>query len=416
MTTPRIAEISRSYLQHLNTPSLASITNVEHLSSYNWIEAPTPTIAVPGCPPSWSPPKVSKRLNKDSGLVYIAQNAARHPDSPLEPLFRALYIANPSYDIRSIDVVTDRNNLRKLLSFINPGSTRNGLSPFAIKIEVTNNTAIFCRQEPATCEIIGPEEFRGYGHEFEKAYTADQISGSTGHHRVISYCFADLKFIVRHETDGYVKLDADKITRTPKSKEQENDSLSGLLDSLSLSSPNNCPTSTHAGSKLTIREEGLIVPLSSTLELKTRVSHKPLQLQEIIPQLWASQTPKLVRAYHIKGTFQVPAVEDVTVQVRRWEEDNQHDLRRLAGLIGMIVEMVKGCGGHATLKYDDTGDELVLWEAGGDMMLPMDLYSKWDCGSNSEDAGTESAVEHVEAVDTKVDGKGPGGKIGRRSE
>jgi hypothetical protein len=405
MTSTTIAEISRLDLQDLNTPSLASITNVKHLSSYNWIEAPTPTIAVPGCPPLWSALRAPKRLTKDSGLIYIAQNAARHPKSPLEPLFRALYIANPSYDIRSIDVVTDRNNIRKLLSFINPGSTRNGLDTFTINIEITKNTAIFCRKEAATHEFIGPQEFRGYGHEFEKANTTNQISGSTGHHRIISYRFSDLNFIVRHETDGYVMLDADTIIPSPKSKEQENDSLSSLLESLSLSSTKSPLITTLAGSRLTIREEGRVVPLESTIELKTRVSHKPLQLREVVPQLWVSQTPKLVRAYHTKGTFQVPEVEDVAVQVQRWEEGNQNDLRKLAALISKIIEMVKGCGGNAAVKYDDKGDKLVVWKADGETMLPKDLYSKWDDVGNSEDAGAESAVKHVDGVETKADGK-----------
>jgi hypothetical protein len=405
MTSTTIAEISRLDLQDLNTPSLASITNVKHLSSYNWIEAPTPTIAVPGCPPLWSALRAPKRLTKDSGLIYIAQNAARHPKSPLEPLFRALYIANPSYDIRSIDVVTDRNNIRKLLSFINPGSTRNGLDTFTINIEITKNTAIFCRKEAATHEFIGPQEFRGYGHEFEKANTTNQISGSTGHHRIISYRFSDLNFIVRHETDGYVMLDADTIIPSPNSKEQENDSLSSLLESLSLSSTKSPLITTLAGSRLTIREEGRVVPLESTIELKTRVSHKPLQLREVVPQLWVSQTPKLVRAYHTKGTFQVPEVEDVAVQVQRWEEGNQNDLRKLAALISKIIEMVKGCGGNAAVKYDDKGDKLVVWKADGETMLPKDLYSKWDDVGNSEDAGAESAVKHVDGVETKADGK-----------
>ena len=143
MASTILAEISCQDLLDLSTPLLASITDVKHLSSYNWIEAPTPTIAVPGSPPLWSAPRAPRQLKKDSGLIYIAQNAARHPDSPLEPLFRALYIANPLFDIRSIDVVTDRNNIRKLLSFINPSSTRNGLEAFTINVEVTKETAIF---------------------------------------------------------------------------------------------------------------------------------------------------------------------------------------------------------------------------------------------------------------------------------
>lgn len=102
MTSARIAEILR--LDLVNDKNIGpSITNVEHLSPYNWIESSTPTIAVPGCPSLWSPPN---KVAKDSGLVYIAQNAARHPECPLEPLFRLSFIENPSYDLL-VDLITD---------------------------------------------------------------------------------------------------------------------------------------------------------------------------------------------------------------------------------------------------------------------------------------------------------------------
>ena len=369
-----IAEITRLDLQDLRAPPAAIITDVKPLSSYNWIEAPTPTIAIPGSPPLWSPPRVPRRLQKDSGLVYIAQNAARHPDSPLEPLFRALYMTNPQFDIRLVDVVTDRNNVRKLLSFVNRASLQNGPQTFTIHIEVAKNTAIFCRKETAAQEYIGPLEFRGFGHEFEKAYTASQIDGSTGHHRVISYRFCDLNFIVRHETDGYV---ADK---RPNSREPGDASLSSMLASLSLSPSNTTPT----GSKLTMRKEGHVVQPESTLEIKTRVFHRPLHIHEVAPQLWVSQTPKLVRAYHIKGTFQTPKVEDVAAEIKAWEKANQEDLRKLAALISKILSVVKDGGGSAILKYDSVGDKLVVFKGNGERMLPEDLYSRWADADNSE--------------------------------
>ncbi len=408
MPSTTIAKISRLDLPDLSTLPLASITDVKHLSSYNWIEAPTPTIAVPGSPPIWSAPRAPRQLNKDSGLIYIAQNAARHLDSPFEPLFCALYIANPSFDIRSVDVVTDRNNIRKLLSFINPGSTRNGCETFTINVEVTKNTAMFSREETETQYDIGPDEFRGYGHEFEKVYTTSQISGSTGHHRIISYRFSNLNFIVRHETDGY----ENPGTRMPSSnsKKPESNSLSSMLDSLSLSPTNSPPNTTPAGSKLTIKKEGQVVPLESILEIKTRISHKLIDMQEVAPQLWVSQTFKLVRAYHRKGMFQKPEVEDVAARIKKWEECNQADLRKLAALIDKILDVVKRCGGNAIVKYDVEEDKLVLRKVDGKKMLPMDLYSKWDDRDNSEaktntehDAGAESAAKPVDGVETKAE-------------
>lgn len=404
-TTPTIlAEISRADLLNLSIPPSASITDVKHLSSYNWIEAPTPTIAVPGSPPLWSPPRAPQQLKKDSGLVYIAQNAARHPDSPLEPLFRALYIANPSFDIRSIDVVTDRNIIRKLLSFINPSSTRNGLEPFTFNIEIAKDTAIFSRVETATHEIIKPHEFRGFGHEFEKVYTTTQINGSTGHHRIISYRFGDLNFIVRHETDGYLGA-----TPPSHSKAPESDNLLRLLGSLSLSPTT--PKLTSAASKLSIKPSGQPIPLASTLEIKTRVRHKPLNIEEIAPQLWVSQTPKLVRAYHHNGRFQRVEVEDVAAMIKGWEGRNQVDLRKLAALISRIVGVVRVRGGGAVVRYDVGRDKLVVSKADGKKILPGDLYSKWD---DRDESGAESDREHDAAaesagdrVETEKEGKSP---------
>ncbi|KAF2463440.1 uncharacterized protein BDR25DRAFT_329674 [Lindgomyces ingoldianus] len=318
-------KISRLDLEELETPALASITDVKALSSYNWIEAPnsTPTIAVPGSPALWS--SLGKAL--------------------FEPLLRALYLTHPSFDIRSTDVVTDRNNIRKLFSFINPSSTRNGLEAFTISIEVTKNTAIFCWDETKTLEEIGPQESRGFGHEFEKAYTITQISGSTGHHRIISYRFSNLNCIVRHETDGYVDNDP---RASSKAKNHTRDGLSSMLKTLSLSPTSGSPCDIPTASKLTIKEEGQIVPLESTLEIKTRVSHKYLDIEEVAPQLWISQTPKLVRAYHQNA------------------------------LIRKIINIVKECGGNAVLKYNVEGDKLVVCKVERKEMLPKDLYSKWD--------------------------------------
>ncbi|KAL8720312.1 MAG: hypothetical protein Q9225_002799 [Loekoesia sp. 1 TL-2023] len=259
MASTTLAKSSRLDLSDLSTPPLASITDLKHLSSYNWIEAFTPTIAVPGSPPLWSAPGAPRQLKKDSC-------SSTSPKMQL--------------------------------------ATRT----------VTKNTAIFSREETAIHEYIGPGEFRGYGHEFEKVYTTSQISGSTGHPRIISYRFGDLNFIVSHETDGYVDLG----TRIPSSngKDPESDSLSRMLGDWSLSPINGPPVTAPTGSKLTIKKEGQVISPESTFEIKKGVSHKPLEFQEVAPQLWVSQTFKLVLAYHYKGTFQRPEVEDVATPIK----------------------------------------------------------------------------------------------------
>ncbi|KAJ6019338.1 geranylgeranyl pyrophosphate synthetase [Penicillium canescens] len=352
----------------------AIITDVKHLASYNWIEASTPTITVPGSPAQWSAPQGPRQVKKDSGLVYIAQNAARHPDSPLEPLFRSLYIENPSFDINSIDVVTDRNNIRKLLSFIKPTLSKSGLDSFTIQVDMTGQTAIFCRDETATYEVIGPGEFRGFGHEFEKAYTINQVRDSTGHHRIISYRLGGLSFLVRHETDGYVG----DLKSSVKADESRGDNLANILKSLSLTPETTSMDEPSIGSKLTIKREGQIVPRESTLEIKTRVFHKPLELTEVAAQLWVSQTPKLVRAYHRRGIFSTPKVEDVTAKMRDWEQTHQDAITRLVALIKCILRVTRNWGGSSTIRYDHLKDKLVIKKIERKKMLPEDLYSRWE--------------------------------------
>lgn len=166
-----VAEISHSDLRGLKTPSTAFITDVKHLASYNWIEKPTPTIAVPGVPHLWSAPQGPQRLEKDSGLIYIDQNAARHPDSPLEPLFCSLFLTDPLFNIQSAHVVTDRSNILKLLSFVHPSMAKNTQQTCAINVEMVKDAAILSRNETATQTYISPRDFRGFGHEFEKKYT-----------------------------------------------------------------------------------------------------------------------------------------------------------------------------------------------------------------------------------------------------
>ncbi|KAL2837333.1 hypothetical protein BJY01DRAFT_258390 [Aspergillus pseudoustus] len=367
-----IADILRPDLTNVEEAG-SFITEVEHLSSYNWIESSTPTIAVPGCPPLWCPPNAPKKVPKDSGLIYIAQNAVRHPECPLEPLFRSLYLENPSYNIQTVDLITDRNNVRKLLSFINPGLSKNGLEPFTINVEVTKNTAIFCRAETATYTVIGPHSSRGYGHDFEKAFTTIQVPQSTGHYRIISYKFGDLKFVVRYETDGYLGEHSKVQTQTV---DPEHMNLMNMMESLSLP-PSESRSHCATDSKLVIKEEGKQVPIQSTLEIKTRTSRNPIHIHEVLPQLWVSQTPNLVRAYHKGGLFGQPEVEDVTREMAKWEEDHANDLTRLAILIKEIIRVVRDNGGNAAVKHDGRSDSLKVWTRGRSRMLPDDLYSKF---------------------------------------
>lgn len=355
----------------MNLPVDARITEFSHLALYNWIERPTPTIAVPGSPAEWSPPTGPTRLKKDTGYFYTAQNLARRPESPLEPLFCAMLLTDPSVDLRSIDVVTDRNNIRKLLSFVEPRNGKNGAEDFVINIEIVGKTALFSREEKEARRYIAPNEFRGHGHEFEEAYTTSKVQGSIGYYRIASYLFGDLKFLVRYEVDGYV---------SPVGGADTSSILAHKLSSLQFSKAPPEPLSAsyeQPGSKLRVVVEGKTILSEQCLEIKTRVAHKPLHIQDIMPQLWASQTTKLVRAYHTGGLFQSPIVEDVTDEIKKWEKNNESTLKKLMAVVSKILDVAKRSGGPVQVRYSAAEGQLCLYNNDSMNMLPDDIYVKW---------------------------------------
>jgi len=123
-----IATIDSGQLQASTTP-VSSSAGFELLCTYNWVSTAVPTIFVPGGPPQWTPVTLPITLRKDSGKHFIDQNAFRAPAYPFEPMFAALDVMKPSFEFGGVDIVTNRNSLRKLLNFAS------GFVPESFRIE-----------------------------------------------------------------------------------------------------------------------------------------------------------------------------------------------------------------------------------------------------------------------------------------
>ncbi|RAK75232.1 uncharacterized protein BO72DRAFT_470272 [Aspergillus fijiensis CBS 313.89] len=334
--------------------AVATISNVQHLASYNWIETPEPTIAVPGCPKRWTPPwrpgQYEIKVPKDPAEDSHSENAARHPASPMEPLFRALYLLQPDLDIRCVDLVTDRSNIRKLFSVINPNLDKRALATLTIHIERQGKTALLCCEEASTRERIPRTRFRGYGQEFEKATTTSCVAGSTSHYRVTSYDLGGLSCIVRYEADGYVE---------PRGGHDLSATLSTMLVSLNIS---DFPT-----------------PIPRHSSLSTSAPGRKVEMDKVLPQMWVSQTSLLVcGSYDKKDLFRECWLRHVGRELKEWEKNHQVDLKRLAALLKWIIASVPRSGQKATLDYDSRREELVISRAERPNMLPTDLYDKWE--------------------------------------
>lgn len=178
-------------------------------------------------------------------------------------------------------------------------------------------------------------------------------------------------FVVRHETDAYIHQHG-----IPGSTLREYDILEGL-QSLSMAPTRTDALSAVSGSGLTIKTAGREISLDSTLVIKTRVAHKPLSMDEVAPQLWVSQTPKLVRAYHTSGVFEPPTVEDATNLVSSWEKRHQETMSALGVLMKKIVNAARS-NGQVTIRYQPAEDTLIATRGNDLKMLPDDLYHRWE--------------------------------------
>jgi hypothetical protein len=283
-----------------------------------------------GSPPAWTPPATDSQLKPDSEDVFRDINAARYPSYPLEPTFRSLQAIQPHYDLHAVDIVGCGNTIGNLLRFAGSESRT-----FRFDVDVIGDTVLFARKEGSPTELI--TDLRGYGHTFPEAYTTwdSDVRNSCSHQRIIQYEFGGLKFLVRTETDGFVKeADAKAPSSVPNSTSQL--SLDDALGTMAVSS-----TEVSQDEQLQLKAQGMRVRQDQIFDIKTRASYKPFDMNEILPRLWVNQTSKFLIAYHQSGRFDRPEVKDVRQEVVRWEKDNTALLARFHALVKRIVDVVR---------------------------------------------------------------------------
>jgi hypothetical protein len=240
-------------------------------------------------------------------------------DYPMLPLFAAADAIHDNkkepVDWPAVDVVTDRNGLRKLLRWLNPSPGRE-VRDFRIDVELVGaKTIVLNRWEGRSRE---PPTGKTYGFAFEAA-TGRAAPGcpSSGHHRAITYDMLDIKLIVRFEVDACLPTDtstaktgSDTKRSAKKAPELALDDLVDALGDMNLTSPPTTatPTTTSSSSPspaLNIIRAGTQVPQESLLEVASRSKYfiDQLDWNELYPQLAISQTPGLRLGVHERGTF-----------------------------------------------------------------------------------------------------------------
>lgn len=376
------------------------ITDVVALGSYNWVDHTIPTIVIPGNPAMWKEPELPLQLDPDSGNSFIDQNTARLPLNPLEPMLRAISVTQKQlgndFNLadESIDVVTDRNNLRKLMRFITfngpnrdprPGSNR----PFRIDVQLAPNgrTLVLTRRDEKT--IDDSTRFKGYGHNFEKNttehiapflatnHTRTLISRleSTGYHRITCFNLSGLRLLVRYEVDAMISAPPVNTSADDAGSEDELDDLSKALAQTSLT---NTPTAKPGpkpffkkpativelpGSELRHVIHGELVPQAQVLELRTLKSVFEVTWTDLYPQLLLSQTPTVKVAKQLDGRIDsIQTYTEDSQEMRRAHASLSPDFAALSVVLTEIQDFAK--------EQKPTGRPFAIWWSGeGDLKI-----------------------------------------------
>ncbi|KAI0738902.1 hypothetical protein C8Q80DRAFT_1112906 [Daedaleopsis nitida] len=354
--------------------------NVEYIGSYSWVDEAQPTIIVPGSPREWLERAFPYRVAFDTGVRFVDQNGYRMGAraSCLLPLLRAADVvaeenADTSMDWAAVDVVTDRNGLRKLMRWLQHDRTTSEepLKEFRIDLQLGGRkTVLMHRWEKRTRENAEPPR-TGCGFNFERESTrpAAGCERGTGHHRIVRYDFGGLKMVVRFEVDACIPQPRaggapTSPTRTQPASPRKStatsanvDSLTDLLANLGVSSQSNAATSsTESASDITVIRAGSQVPQRALVELTTRSAKyvDAFDWKEQYPQLLLSGTPHLFLAVHDRGMFErIKKHELGTAELRRTVESSpqtQGAFRRLGEALRAIQRLVVEHGPRTRLS------------------------------------------------------------------
>ncbi|KUJ12351.1 uncharacterized protein LY89DRAFT_206066 [Mollisia scopiformis] len=295
-----------------------AIRNYESIASYSWKDIEHPTIYVPGLPPKFTPPTLPVQLQRDK----LTRSKPRSPAAAVDPLFESLLQQHPNFDMSSIHLVTDRNSLRKLLTFASNRSEK-----WRIDVDMINNTMFFNQWEEFRLMMINGHQDSGYGHAFENCVTAREptLEDSIHHERIVRYELGGLECLVRFEADAYLNAD-------------------GSREHLAIDPPAPKPSRpvlrppyklVHVVSRGHYVDPDLIAEIKSCSTLNFNIN-------KTLDQLWFSQTKHLCVGRHKEGLVtEKLEMKDMREELKKWEASNQEHLINMIRVIREIREIAK---------------------------------------------------------------------------
>lgn len=286
----------------------------------------------------------------------------------MEPSIRSVLALQPRFDVRSLDIVACGSTIGSLLRSAGAHS-----KSFRFDVDVLGDTVFFIRRESSPTAII--PDLNGWNHRFVHTYTTwdADVRGSCSHQRLVQYKFGELNVLIRTEGDAYIKEAAAEVT-TQIEPSKNSQPLEIVLEGMAVSSQG-----PGQSNKLKVKMQGRMVPQDKIFDIKTRSSWKTYDMGEILPRLWANQTPNFLIAYHQTGLFNKPATTRVSQAILDWEEENLPLLARLHALLKRITDVVRDSDGPFEVSWDGEGPVLITKQTGeARHALPSDLVGLWD--------------------------------------
>lgn len=206
---------------------------------------------------------------------------------------------NPDFRFDDVDIVVNRNSLRKLLDLCGGRVAES----FRVNLLLIHSSLFIERCEKSARQLVKGSQNSGWGRNFERTFTDIPlgVEDSTGHHRALRYPLGNLNCVVRFEVDACYEINEmkgeDKAEEPTQGADAESVAL--MLDELSIGG---FAQKTAARGQTTRTTGQARLPSQSTAaEIKTSVKPKPPGAY--LPQLWFGRTPWLIIGYHTDGVF-----------------------------------------------------------------------------------------------------------------
>ncbi|KXH68194.1 hypothetical protein CSAL01_11478 [Colletotrichum salicis] len=366
--------VDRQVIHCIDYPSLkptdtpvSSALGYELICSYNWAAGQDENIHIPGSAAIFQNVPLPVAVPKDRGSFFVDQNAARVPEFPFAPLFRATASMNHSFRFDDVDILVNRNSLRKLLNF----SAGRRQDSFRVSLHLVHRTLVIERCERTARELVSGSKNSGWGRNFERMFTKypPGLEDSTAHHRALRYQLGDLTCVVRFEVDAcYEQM----------GESSGSESLEGAIGRLAVED--------GPGVIAPAPQPSTQPPMAQATAAEIKTASKPKSPSAYMPQLWFGRTPWLIVGQRVNGTFEQLKVTDTAALLTNWEERHQANLRKLVTVLALLREAVRENGGrHCVAMHEKTSEtpEIKVYPScSAKQAVPDDLRRMlWDSSS-----------------------------------